>query len=42
MGFGFYDRGEDGEHSDVGLVKMSEIFAAQDDFYDGVSAFDGV
>ena len=35
MEFGLLDSGEDGEHSGVGLVEKSRIFAMQNDFFRG-------
>ena len=33
MGFGSFDGGEDGDHSDVGSVEPSHILATQDVFF---------
>ena len=32
--------GGDGDYNDVGLVERLEIFAMQDNFFDGVAPFD--
>ena len=42
MEFGFFDGRDDGEHSGIGFVEISLIFASQDDcFYETIS-FDRV
>ena len=42
MEFDFCDGGDDVKHSGVGLVAIPEIFAVNDNFYDGVVPFNTV
>ncbi len=42
MEFGSLDGGENGEHSGVGRVEISKIFAMQDVFFFGMASFDNV